>query len=286
MSTELTRSTNALLNSPKVQEKFQELLGSKSKAFLTSVLQIVAQNEMLKNADPMSVYMAAATAATLDLPVSNNLGFAWIVPYKSKKYTENGQQEQTVAQFQIGAKGFVQLAIRSGQFKTISETPVYEGQLKSSDPLTGFEFDWNGKTSDKVIGYAAFFSLLSGFEKTLYMTKEQVEAHAKRFSKSYASGPWKSDFDAMARKTVLKALLSKYAPLSIDLQTAMESDQATVTEDAYSYVDNDEDKRASIMERLEIKPEGNTAGGGAAADADTLEPPFTDADVEDDDDLI
>lgn len=210
----------SLMQSEGVQKKFQELLGTKSKGFITSVMSAVSSNTNLSKADPNSVYMAAMMAAALDLPVNQNLGFAYIIPYGDK------------AQFQIGVKGLTQLAQRSGQFKTISVTSVYEGQLLSQDPLKGFEFDWNAKYSDKIIGYASYFSLLNGFEKTLYMSVEQVQKHGKKYSKTYGSqyGTWQTDFDAMAQKTVLKQLLSKYAPLSIEMQKATVADQAVIND--------------------------------------------------------
>ena len=210
----------ALMQSEGVQKKFSELLGNKSKGFITSVMSVVSGNTNLSKADPNTVYMAAMMAAALDLPINQNLGFAYIIPYGDK------------AQFQIGTKGLIQLAQRSGQFKTISVSPVYEGQLKSQDPLKGYEFDWNAKKSDTVIGYASYFSLLNGFEKILFMTVDQVKAHGKKYSKTYSSqyGTWQTDFDAMAQKTVLKQLLSKFAPLSIEMQRATVADQAVIND--------------------------------------------------------
>jgi recombination protein RecT len=215
-----------------VQSKFESMLGKRAPQFITSVLQVVNSNKLLKSADPITIYTAAATAATMNLPINNNLGFAYIVPYKGQ------------AQFQIGWKGFVQLAQRSGQFRTISSCEVYEGQVKSEDPLKGVEFDWSAKTSDKVVGYAAYFELLTGFQKTLYMTVEQVQKHAGKYSQMYKKGfgVWKDDFDAMAKKTVLKLLLSKYAPLSIEMQNAVIADQSVVKDVdgmEVEYIDND-----------------------------------------------
>lgn len=205
-----------------VKNKLQEILGKRSTQFVTSVLQIVNSNELLKNADPMSVYNSAMLAATLDLPLNNNLGFAYIIPYNNKGKVE--------ASFQIGYKAFVQLAQRSGQFKTISAAPIYEGQIVSENPLTGYEFDFSKKTSEKIIGYAAYFELLNGFQKTIYRSNEELEKHAKRFSQTYRKGfgLWKDDFHSMALKTVLKEILSKYAPLSVEMQKAVVSDQAVV----------------------------------------------------------
>jgi len=214
-----------LLQRDHVKHRFHDMLGKKAESFLVSVMTSVQGNQALMKADPNSIMLAAATAAAMDLPINPNLGFAYIVPYNGK------------AQFQMGYKGFIQLAQRSGQFKTISATPVYEGQLINEDPLAGFEFDWSVK-SEKVVGYAAYFKLLNGFEKTFYMTKEEVSGHGKKYSRSFDNGLWKSDFDAMAIKTLLKLLLSKYAPLSLDMQKAIESDQAVIKENGYEYPDN------------------------------------------------
>lgn len=218
-----------------IKKKFNELLGKRSASFITSVLQITASNELLKNADPITVYQAAAVSATLDLPLNNNLGFAYIVPFKNTKLNK------TEAQFQLGYRGYIQLAMRSGQFKTISVSPIYEGQLIEENPLIGFEFDFKKKASDKIIGYAAYFKLINGFEKTLYSSIEEVTAHAKKYSQTFKKGfgLWKDDFNAMACKTVLKMLLSKYAPLSVEMQTAVTSDSAVIREDGQvDYVDN------------------------------------------------
>ncbi len=207
------------------QKKLQELLGSRASSFATSVLQVVASNKLLANAEPQSVFTAACMAATLDLPINSNLGFAYILPYNDK---DRGQ----VAQFQLGYKGFIQLAQRSGQFKTISTAPIFKGQIKSSNPLTGYEFDFEASTKGELVGYAAYFSTINGFEKTLYMTVEELKSHGGKYSQTFKKGfgLWKDNFDAMAQKTVLKLLLSKFAPLSIDMQKAVISDQSVIKE--------------------------------------------------------
>lgn len=207
-----------------VKKKFEELMGNRSNQFMTSVLQIVASNEMLSKAEPSTVLNAAITAAALDLPINNNLGFAYIVPYNDRR------SNKCVAQFQMGYKGFIQLAQRSGQFKTISASPIFDGQLIEMNPLTGFKFDFSKKTSEKIIGYAAFFSLLNGFEKTLYMSVEEINKHAGKYSQTFKKGfgVWKDDFDGMACKTVIKLLLSKFAPLSVEMQKSIVTDQAIV----------------------------------------------------------
>lgn len=218
-----------------VTNKFQELLGKRASSFMTSVMSVVSQNDLLKDADPKSVYLSALVSATLDLPINPNLGFAYIVPYK-----KDGKQ---IAQFQMGYKWFIQLAQRSGKFKTMSATAVYEWQLIEENPLTGYIFDRKTKKSDTIIWYAGYFSLINWFEKVLYMTKEEIEKHGQKYSQSFKKwfGLWNTDFDAMAQKTVIKLLLSKFAPLSVDMQTAVLADQSIIKDESLEdveYVDN------------------------------------------------
>ena len=248
---EKKQTPKAFFEQPFIKKRFEDLLGKRSSSFLTSVLQIVASNNLLSTADPISIFNAALMAATLDLPLNNNLGFAYIVPYNNRQ--PDGSFKQ-VAQFQLGYKGFIQLAQRSGQFKTISATPIYEGQLTESNPLTGFKFDFEVK-SEKVIGFAAYFELLNGFQKTLYMPIDKMEAHGKKFSKTYnkESSLWKTDFEGMGVKTVIKLLLSKYAPLSIEMQKAVIVDQAVINnEDAtdITYIDNEDEEIDKEDERI------------------------------------
>jgi recombination protein RecT len=239
----------SLFNRDDVKQKFQELLGKRATSFVTSVLQITAQSKQLAEADPFSVYQAAAVAATLDLPLNQNLGFAYIVAYRDR---ERGQ----VAQFQMGYKGFIQLAQRSGQFKSIYAAPIYQGQIVSEDPLNGYEFDFT-KKSDVLVGYAAKFKLLNGYEATLYMTVEQLKKHGTQYSQTFKKGfgLWKDNFDAMAQKTVLKLLLSKFAPLSVDMQRAVITDQAIIndaeTEDI-TYIDNEHEPVDKEAERVQL----------------------------------
>jgi recombination protein RecT len=188
-------------------------------------------------------------AATLDLPVNQNLGFAYFIPFNNRK---TNKQE---CQFQIGYKGFIQLAMRSGQFKTISATPIYENQLVSENPLTGFVFDFS-KKGQNVIGYAAYFSLINGFEKTLYMSVEELKKHGVAYSQTFKKGfgLWNDNFDAMAQKTVIKLLLSKYAPLSIEMQKAHIADQAIIRNAdtlEVDYIDNQPETPIMIDEAKE-----------------------------------
>lgn len=258
MSNEL--SAKSLFEREDVKQKFKELLGKRATSFITSVLQISSQNSLLAKADPVSIYQSASVAATLDLPLNQNLGFAYIVPYNQKyKDTDGVWKSKQVAQFQMGYKGFIQLAQRSGQFKSIYSAPIYEGQLINANPLDGYEFDFTKRTGDKVIGYAARFRLLNGFEATWFMDIDQLKVHGLKYSKSYdadkGKGLWATDFDSMANKTVLKLLLSKFAPLSVDMQRAVITDQAVIndaeTQDV-TYIDNEPVAIDKEAERLAL----------------------------------
>ena len=268
MSQQLT--VKSLFERDDVKQKFKELLGKRATSFITSVLQIAAQNSLLAKADPVSIYQAAAVAATLDLPLNNNLGFAYIVPYNTK---QPDGTSKVVAQFQLGYKGFIQLAQRSGQFKTISSTPVFEGQIIESNPLSGYVFDFSKKTTDVAIGYAAYFKLLNGFEATWYMTIDQLKKHGARNSKTFGhkSGLWNTDFDAMATKTVIKLLLSKFAPLSVDMQRAVIADQAVINDadtDDVTYLDNESVEIDKESERIALMIDDCTS----VKDLDAIKP--------------
>ena len=224
-----------------IQDKFKDILGSRAPQFVTSVLQAISDSKMLAEAKTESVYHAATTAAVLNLPINPNLGYAYIIPYRKGK----GPNSEVVAQFQMGYKGYIQLAHRTNMYKKISAAPIYKGQIVVADPLKGYEFDFTKRESDEVIGYAAYFRLINTFEKTLYMTTEEVKAHADKYSDSYGSSysAWNTSFDAMAEKTVLKQLLDKYGPKSTEMQIAIDADQGEikgVTEEGVEveYIDN------------------------------------------------
>ncbi|RKS87297.1 recombination protein RecT [Orbus hercynius] len=257
-STAVSTNIKSFFDKPAVKAKLTELLHKNAASFTTSVLQIVNSNEMLAKADPMSIFNAACMAATLNLPINNSLGFAYIVPYNNKKKEEvNGKKIEkwvTEAQFQIGYKGFIQLAQRSGQFERLVSIPVYEKQLAKKDLINGFVFDWDGEYSDdeKPIGYYAYFKLINGFSAELYMSEADVIKHAGKYSQTFKKGfgNWKDNFEAMALKTVTKLLLSKQAPLSIEMQKAVMSDQSVIkdiTNDSYDYIDNDSEPQAITL---------------------------------------
>ncbi len=213
-----------------VSQRLNDLLGKRAPQFVTSLVSAANNDKNLAACEPQSVVTAALTAASLDLPVNSNLGFAYLIPYTMDR---GKKTERTECQFQMGYKGFIQLAQRSGFYKTINASEVREGEIVKQDRLSGeIEFNWIDDDAErekkKVIGYVAYFRLLNGFEKTFYWTKEKCEAHAKKYSKNYAkygSGLWKDAFDDMAKKTVLKLLISKFGPLNTQLQKALDEDQ-------------------------------------------------------------
>ena len=221
MSNEVTVSTTSQLKKWFSNESLIRQLSSQlsisPQAFTSSVLSVVNNNSYLRNADPASIYGAAMVAASMNLQLNPSLGECAIIPY--------GKQ----AQFQVMTSGLVQLAMRSGVIKSLINEVVYEGQLVRKNKFKGiYEFDEDAKTSDKVIGYMAYMETVEGFEKTLYMTVDEVKAHAKKFSKTFQKGGgiWVENFDAMAKKTVLKQLLSKWSPKSV--APARQFDQAVV----------------------------------------------------------
>lgn len=200
------KTLKGMLEMPAYKNKFNEMLGKKAAGFMSSIIAVTNNNKYLAKANPATVIGAAAQAAMLDLPINQSLGFAYIVPYGNE------------AQFQLGYKGYIQLAQRSGQYVDIGAKTVYEGELEYENRLLD-KFKFGERTGDKVIGYLAYFRLTNGFEKMLFMELDEMIAHAKKYSKNYKGGTDKwglTDFNTMAEKTVLKRLLSKYGPLSIE----------------------------------------------------------------------
>ena len=217
----------ALMSQDAIQKKFKEVLKDKAPGFTSSVLSLVNNDKALAEAEPMSILTGAMVAATLDLPLDKNLGYAYIIPFKEKQ--QNGSYLQK-GQFILGYKGYIQLAQRSGRYKALNVTNVYEGELVSWHRLEEeLVLDYDNKKSDVVIGYCARFELLNGYEKTVYWSKEEVVAHEKKHRKgNYQSAVWKNNFDEMAQKTVLKNMLSKWGILSIEMQRANMADDRSV----------------------------------------------------------
>lgn len=265
-------SLKSLVSSAGIKTRFNEVLGKKAPAFISSLISIANNNDLLNKAEPTTVITAGIMAATLDLPINQNLGFAYIVPFY------NGKKKVYEAQFQMGYKGYVQLAMRTGQYKTINASEIYEGEIKSRNRLTG-EFELGERTSDTVVGYIAYFKLVNGFEKYLYMSKEEVEAHAKKYSQTYKKGYglWSTDFDSMAIKTVLKRLLSKYGILSVEMQNMA---QALAADGAVIRDKNGELEPDFEGETIDIKTDVAEAiehnANSEVLDIDVEEPTFVD----------
>ena len=245
------------LDAPSVKAKFESMLGKRAPQFITSISSVVQNNALLQKAEVNSIIMGAAVAASMDLPLNANLGYAALVPFNSKG-------GGCFAQFQIMTKGWTELFIRTGQCQSLINEIVYEGQLVKKNKFTGeYVFDEDAKKSNKIIGYMAYFRLTNGYEKTEFMTVEEVKAHAQRFSQTFRSGAgiWKDSFDAMALKTVLKKLLTKWAPKSIEIQKAALFDQAVVDGNVAdlesakpNYMDNDTDsKKGKKKMEVEVK---------------------------------
>lgn len=252
-------SLGELMHSPAVVNKLNEVWNSPQMAnsFMSSVISVANGNPQLRKAEPMSIIGAAMVAATMQLQVIPTLGQCYIIPYGSK------------AQFQVGYLGLLQLCQRSGQFKKILAAPVHEGEYVSGDEFDeDYVFDKKQKTSDKVIGYMAKFELLNGFTKVAYWDIDKVKAHAQKFSQAFRAGynsPWKSDFDAMAQKTVLKSIL-KFAPKSIEMQNAVTYDQAVVNTNTSDVQDLDIDAFApEYVDNIESEKKENLAAKAAEA---------------------
>lgn len=236
-----------LLNSAGIKKRFGELLDNSSASFISSILTIVRSNSKLQECSPNSILSAAGIAAALKLPINPSLGFAYIVPYKGQ------------ATFNLGWRGYVQLAMRTNQYRTLNSGAVYEGQIKEIDFITG-EIVRGEKISDKIVGYVAYMELLNGFNKIFYMSVEELEEHARKYSQSYAydlrsgkkSSVWSTNFDAMAKKTVLKLLLNKFGIVSIDQQSldlikALQADQAVITDEGLRYIDNEQEGEERVI---------------------------------------
>lgn len=243
-----------IMKADSVQEQFNNALGKNANTFIASVIDLYNGDSALQQCEPKQVVMEALKAAVLHLPINKALGYAYVIPYKNSKRGADGKWVKVYEpSFQMGYKGYIQLAMRTGQYKTINADAVYEGELRKVNKLTG-EIAFDGeKKSDKVIGYFCYFELLNGFSKTLYMTVEQIANHAKIYSKGLVkydehgnkqdvtidsllalaqlpvapdgkSVGWLGNFHGMAIKTVIRNLLNKYGYLSIEMQSAIAND--------------------------------------------------------------
>ena len=212
--------------------------------FITAITSAVATNPALMDCDPGTILSAGLLGETLNLSPSPQLGQYYLVPFNDRKLGRK------VAQFQLGYKGYIQLAIRSGQYKKLNALAIKEGELISYDPLNEelevqLIQDEAARAEAKTIGYYAMFEYLNGFRKAIYWSREKMEAHALQYSQGYQAHKgytfWEKDFDSMAIKTMLRQLISKWGIMSIDFQKAYEADMGVIREDnSVEYVDNEE----------------------------------------------
>lgn len=226
----------SILATQAIRKQLKSLLGERAGHFMMAIIQVVEGTPQLQQAEPQSIINAAIASAVLNLPIEKNLGFAYIVPY-------NDKNKGMLAQFQMGYKGYIQLALRSGEYKYINAIEIKEGEIQGYNILTGelnlkFIEDLDKRLETKTVGYASYIEFNNGFRNTLFMTVGQVKNHAEKYSQSYqydlrkgySMSNWSKNFDAMALKTVLKLNLSKFGALSVEVQKALQTDGLVVKE--------------------------------------------------------
>jgi len=225
------------LMSDSVQKRLSDMLDTRASYFTNSIINLVSSNTRLLECKPETIMKASMTSASLNLSIDPNLGESAIIPYGK------------VATFQMMYKGYVQLALRTGKYLKLNTVEVYDNQFTSFNRLTEeLDADFSIQGEGEPIGYAGYFKLVNGFEKTVFWTKEEMEKHANRYSQAYkkdknykkSDSMWTTDFDAMAKKTVLKLMIDKWGIKSIDMQKAIKLDQATGDENNPEYPDNPE----------------------------------------------
>lgn len=270
-----------MLNAPSVMEQFNNALAKSAPTFVASVIDLYNGDTNLQQCEPKAVVMEALKAAVLKLPINKALGYAFIIPFNNSVKDDKGNWvKKMVPTFQMGYKGYIQLAMRTGQYRTINADVVYEGELRKANKLTG-EIAFDGeKKSDKVVGYFCYFELLNGFSKTLYMTVEQMAEHAKRYSKGLKKETtvesllnlsnlpvapdsktvgWMGNFHGMAVKTVIRNLLGKYGYLSVEMQQAIVNDtEGDTSENRDSLVH--ENGNAQVFDETDVQYEDVSTG--------------------------
>lgn len=265
-------SLSAYLSNDAVKDKINQVVGGKDgQRFIAAIVSATNTNSTLQECTHASILSGALLGESLKLSPSPQLGHYYLVPFNDK---EKGK----AAQFQLGYKGYIQLAIRSGQYKKLNVMAIKEGELEYFDPLNEdikvnlLIEKWDERESLPTIGYYAFFELVNGFRKAIYWSKAQMEAHALKYSQGYKRDVekgwsytfWSKDFDGMAYKTMLRQLISKWGIMSIEMQTAFESDMAVINEDgSKNYVETEEFETIEVIDKTET--EGAAASSAEAA---------------------
>jgi recombination protein RecT len=265
---------SAFITQEKIKAKIGQLLSGKDiYRFVGSLVSAVSNNPALEECDHLSLLTAALLGESLKLSPSAQLGQYYLVPFNDNK---NGRK---IATFQIGYKGYIQLAIRSGQYRKINVAAIKEGELIKFDPLNE-EIEVNlidneeKREKAKTIGYYAMFEYVNGFRKAMYWSRNKMESHALKYSKGYAAHKgytfWEKDFDGMAYKTMLRQLISKWGIMSVDMQRALEKDQAVIGEDGnVDYVDNRViDNAVVIKDEYDNNPDNNPDNNAAVVQED------------------
>lgn len=250
---------NAMLENPRTQEYLTNVLQEKKQTFVSNMVALVSSNKALSECDPSTIMFSCLKATALSLPLDPALGMAWVLPYRDNK------NNSTVATFQLGAKAYIQLALRTAQYRKINVRDVREGEIVGEDFVSGdIQFKKLDKDRDSapIIGFVAMFELINGFSKQLYMSVDELNKHGKRYSQTYRKGYglWADETQkyAMMEKTILKRLLSKYGVLSVEMQQAIKSDFGVLGEnDSVRYIDNEENAinlDATMVNQEEVKP--------------------------------
>jgi len=250
---------NAMLENPRTQEYLTNVLQEKKQTFVSNMVALVSSNKALSECDPSTIMFSCLKATALSLPLDPALGMAWVLPYRDNK------NNSTVATFQLGAKAYIQLALRTAQYRKINVRDVREGEIVGEDFVSGdMQFKKLDKDRDSapIIGFVAMFELVNGFSKQLYMSVDELNKHGKRYSQTYRKGYglWADETMkyAMMEKTILKRLLSKYGVLSVEMQQAIKSDFGVLGEnDSVRYIDNEENAinlDATMVNQEEIEP--------------------------------
>lgn len=235
---------SAYLTADAVKNQINQVVGGKDgQRFISAIVSAVNTNPALQECTNQSILSGALLGESLKLSPSPQLGQYYLVPF-------NDKNKGKVAQFQLGYKGYIQLAIRSGQYKKLNVLAIKEGELIRFDPLNEeievrLIEDEEEREQANTIGYYAMFEYTNGFRKAIYWSKRKMEAHALKYSKGYQAKKgytfWEKDFDGMAYKTMLRQLISKWGIMSIDMASAIDSDMAVINEDGTKdYVDNDD----------------------------------------------
>lgn len=253
MSTQLATRNDRMnrlkrvLDADSIQKQFQNALRENADAFVASIIDLYSSDGYLQQCNPDDVVRECLKAATLKLPINKQLGFAYIVPYRTKG--------ALVPQFQIGYKGYIQLAMRSGQYRYLNAGAIYEGMSIKQDYLRGSIEIQGEPTSSKVQGYFAHMELLNGFSKTLYMSHAEVLAHAKRYSAGFSrsGSAWQTNFDEMAAKTVTRLLLSKYGIMSTEMVSALTSEHEDTEDSVRTEIANEANQEVIDVETVDAE---------------------------------